>query len=117
MVGAGLVSRYDGLLVVVWRMQPFSRVRTALVLALTERHEVLEVVDRSLVNDSISNCVQATVKAGCIAGTSAESELAGRRAGKTGMNAHVSGVLEAEAPCEALNYHELEGQSLPHAQL
>ena len=50
MAGVGLVVPYDGLLVMLWRLPPFSHVHKALVLALTEKHEALQVVGRSVVS-------------------------------------------------------------------
>lgn len=116
MADVGLVVPYDGLLVMLWRLQPFSRVHKALVLALTEKREALQVVGRSLVNCSISNCLQATASGEYIVGKLAGSELVGRPAEESDVKAYAPEVLDGETQYEVLGYCDLEVLSLLHGQ-
>jgi hypothetical protein len=117
MVGADLVVRYDGLLAMLSPTPPFSRVHKALVLALIEKHEVLQGAGHSLVSCLISNYLQVIEKAEYIVEMLAESGPAGRWAGEFGVDAFVLGVVEGEAECEARGYCDLEVLSLPPGQL
>ena len=98
-------------------MRPFSLGHRAPVLALIERYGATQVVVRRMVSCSILNCLQAIVKAECIAEMSAGSALVERQAGMLGANASASAVLKAEEHFGVQDYCDLEVLSSPRGQL